>query len=117
MKFGMPVSHQAILFQRDRLPEPPYNAELKYAGDYELVCRLLDSGVAPDITDLPIVLFDLEGRSSQNKRAALQEEHEVRKKALGTQPLISNGIRYLKLLVWTISSRFPGTRSVWRRRI
>jgi putative colanic acid biosynthesis glycosyltransferase len=38
--WGMPTSHQSMLFRRKQLADSPYRTDFKLAGDYELVCRL-----------------------------------------------------------------------------
>lgn len=114
---GMPVSHQAILFRRQALPDPVYDARFRFAGDYHLVCRLLRDGVAVQPVDQPLVVFDLEGRSSGNKAAALAEERQVRGEVLGINALANGGIFAAKWLAWHINSRLPRLRAWWRQRV
>jgi len=117
LRIGMPVSHQAIFFGRRILPSPAYDTRYRYAADYDLLCHLLADGAQILQLDQPVCVFDLEGRSSQNKRAALDEESEVRRQRLETSWLMDGVIRRAKLVVWGLSSLLPMSRAAWRRRL
>lgn len=117
LRLGMPVSHQAIFFSRRILPTPAYDTRYRYAADYDLLCRLLAGGARILHLDQPVCVFDLEGRSSRNKRVALNEESEVRRQRLETSWLMDGVIRRAKLAVWGLSSLLPMSRAAWRRRL
>lgn len=117
LRVGMPVSHQAIFFSRHFLPDPAYDTRYRYAADYDLLCRLIANGARIMHSNQPVCVFDLQGRSSQNKRAALYEESEIRRQRLGASRLFDGSIRRAKLAVWRLSSVLPRSRATWRRHL
>lgn len=112
---GMPVSHQAILFRREALPTPPYDPALRYAADYDLVCRLRGEGALIVATYMPLCVFDLVGRSSRNRARALAEEAAVRHRRLGMPAALCRAVQAVKLGAWSLHERAPALRAAWRR--
>jgi len=77
--YGMPAYHPGIFFRRAVLGNAPYDASLKIAADYDLVCRLLKTGASVSRTSLPVAIFHRGGLSEQETNVALSEENEIRK--------------------------------------
>ena len=87
--WGMPTSHQAILFRRESLTRDPYDENLKIAGDYDLVLKMVNSGAAIEIIPMPICISDGTGVSNVEQGPALTEQMMVRKRYFDTSTIVN----------------------------
>ncbi len=111
--WGMPVSHQAILFRRESLGDRPYDETLKIAGDYDLLLRLLSQGASVVTTPVPICVVDGAGISNTAQLPALAEQMAVRKRYYGTFYPLNLAVSAAHLAVaWT--GRFGSVRKLWK---
>jgi putative colanic acid biosynthesis glycosyltransferase len=111
--WGMPTSHQAILFRREILGSKPYNEELKMAGDYDLVLRLVNEGATIAHTTVPICVADGTGISNTQQKLALIEQMAVRKKYFGTSRIVNLSVFATHLAVAWLG-RFGSVRKLWK---
>lgn len=111
--WGMPTSHQAILFRRDFLDPDRYDESLKIAGDYDLVLRLVKKGATIRTTMIPICVSDGTGVSNIRQGAALNEQMLVRKRYFGTSTAVNQSVSAAHRLVSGIG-RFRVLRKLWK---
>jgi len=111
--WGMPTSHQAILFRRDFLNPDRYDTSLKIAGDYDLVLKLLKKGAAIRTTTIPICVSDGMGVSNMQQDAALNEQMLVRKRYFGTSAVVNQSVSAAHRLIGGIG-RVRFLRKLWK---
>ena len=117
LRFGMPVSHQAILFARESLGLAPYDLDFEIGADYDLLCRKFRQGARIVRSRIPICIYDLVGHSSMDRLKTLLEESRIRRKNFNTALFLDRVFLYIKLILWNFHSRFPVFRRLWRRRV
>ena len=115
LRFGMPVSHQAILFARESLATEPYDLDFSIGADYDLLCRKFRQGARIVRYRIPICVYDLVGQSSADKLKTLLEESQIRRKNFNTPGYLDQSILYAKLFIWNFHSKFPMFRRIGRR--
>lgn len=115
LRFGMPISHQAVLFAREGLADNPYNLDFEIGADYDLLCRKFTQGARIVRSRIPICIYDLVGQSSSDKRKTLLEECQIRSKNFHLTRFMNQIIFYAKLFIWKFHSRIPVFRRIWRR--
>ena len=115
LRYGTAVCHQAIFFDRSVLGTDPYDTNLDIAADYDLICHLYTSGAKIRLLDIPVCIFDLVGKSGQDKRLTLREESVVRKKHFRIPDLINRAMTGFKYLMWQTGTLLPLFRRTWGR--
>lgn len=115
LKFGIPVCHQAVFFDRNLLGTRPYREDLAIAGDYDLLCRLHADGCGVVLLPFPVVIFELTGISSERSALALAEESSIRTQYFPRPAFVEKTLVGAKHLVWKSSMHFPRLRRLWRR--
>lgn len=111
--WGMPTSHQAILFRREYLSHGPFDEKLKIAGDYDLVVKLVSQGANVVTTTLPICIFDGTGVSNLQQGPALTEQMIVRKRYFGTSAVVNHLVSTAHILIRWIG-RISFLRKLWK---
>jgi len=112
--YGMPAYHPAILFRRALLGPEPYNTHFQIAADYDLVSRLVKSGVTIQRIPMHISRFYHGGISDICHAETLREEHEIRTRHFPVPRLVSSLIKWLKTGLKTLSA-LAWFRRIWRR--
>lgn len=110
-----PACHQAILFHRDALHDRRYDRSYWLAGDYELVARLLASGLAVRTVAAPFCSYEVRGRSSRHALRAMREEVRVRREVLRLGAVHAWSLGWTKLVYQWAATAFPAIRK-WHRR-
>lgn len=96
--YGIPVNHQNVLFRRDLLGKRPYDVDLQYCADYDLIGRLMNQGCTVHRTATPISIFHRGGTSAQNFRQTIREEETLRSRHFGVSPFLSRLVTHLKIV-------------------
>ncbi len=96
---GSPFCHQASLFKSTSLPNPPYEASFKIAGDYALFCYLYLAHASVVYIDIILTLFDPTGLSSKPDFGYItrKEIFSIRRDVL-KQPIFINYAIHLYIL-------------------
>jgi putative colanic acid biosynthesis glycosyltransferase len=111
--WGMPTSHQAILFRRESLEHDPYDENLKIAGDYDLVLKLANTGATIETIPMPICISDGTGVSNVEQGPALAEQMIVRKRHFGTSTVVNLSISTAhRTISWV--GRIGSLRKLWK---
>lgn len=95
--YGIPVNHQNVLFRRDLLGPGPYDENLVYCADYDLIGRLLRQDCSVLRTDMPVGIFQRGGVSEQNFRETMREEELLRTRHFDVNPVLSRLITHFKI--------------------
>jgi glycosyltransferase involved in cell wall biosynthesis len=111
--WGMPTSHQAILFRREFLDKVRYDEHLKIAGDYDLVLKLVKKGATIKTTPVPICVADGTGVSNVEQGSALAEQMIVRKRYFGTSNVVNRLLSSAHLTISRIG-RLGFLRKLWK---
>ena len=111
--WGMPTSHQAILFRRELLGNTPYNEDLEIAGDYNLVLKLVDQGASITRTSVSICVVDGTGISNSEQNKALTEQMAVRKLYFGTSDFVNWSVSAAHLAIGWIG-QIGLLRKLWK---
>jgi putative colanic acid biosynthesis glycosyltransferase len=82
VKYGMPAIHQATFFRRSFLDNSPYDLRFPISADYHLACRLAANGARAVLLNRPVVVFEMGGTSSRNRRAIVRESAQIQKEVL-----------------------------------
>lgn len=114
LKYGMPVSHQAMLISRTCIGDQRYDRKYRIAGDYEFLVRLASSGASSEVSELPLALVQRSGCSEQNRAVGWQEEAAIRVRYFNSGLLENGLIRMFKGLSWQLSRVF-WIRNIWRK--
>jgi putative colanic acid biosynthesis glycosyltransferase len=80
--WGMPTHHQAMFFERSLLSVLKFDEKFKIAADYRLVCEIYAGLFEINYLDKCICFFALDGISSNNFMAGLNEQWVIRNKVL-----------------------------------
>ena len=111
--WGMPTSHQAILFRHESLTRDPYDENLKIAGDYDLVLKMVNSGAASKIIPMPICISDGTGVSNVKQGSALDEQMMVRKRYFDTSTIVNLSVSAAhRTISWV--GRISSLRKLWK---
>lgn len=84
LRHSLPSSHQAMVFPRAAVDSiGRYDPRFRVTGDYDLVCRLVRSGVG--LVPIPVLLarFHLGGQSSRRRAELAREAAFVQRTVLG----------------------------------
>ena len=111
--WGMPTSHQAILFRRESLTHDPYDENLRIAGDYDLVLKLVSKGAAIEIMPMPICISDGTGISNVEQGPALAEQMMVRNRYFGTSTIVNRSVSAAHRTISWIGRVRP-LRKLWK---
>ena len=111
--WGMPTSHQAILFRRECMDPHPYDESLKIAGDYDLVLKLVKEGASISSTPMPICISDGMGISNVQQEPALAEQMIVRKRYYGTSAFVNLSVSAAHRLI-SLIGRLSFLRRLWK---
>lgn len=111
--YGTAVFHQAIFFRRSAIGNQPYDLGFDIAADYDLVCGLYKADHAIELVSWQICIFDLLGKSGENKRLTLQEEAIVRQKHFKVPSFLNRSIMWFKYLLWHFGTLAPSFRKAW----
>jgi len=112
--YGIPVNHQNVLFRRDLLGTGPYDEDLRYCADYELIGRLLKQGSRVHRTEMPIAIFQRGGASARNFRETMREEEMLRTRHFGVNPVLSRLITHVKIFNRK-AGQIPAVRRLMRK--
>jgi len=82
LRYGLPTSHQAIIYRREILGPEPYRAALSIVGDYELTARLWRSGATFARSNVFVSRFHSGGSSSQRPIRLAREASAVQREVL-----------------------------------
>jgi putative colanic acid biosynthesis glycosyltransferase len=87
LQHGLPTSHQAIIYPRDWVSHHRYRTSFLVAGDYDLTCRLIQSGIGCRRERTVIARFYRGGTSSHhiatlNKEASLVQRTVLKRSHL-----------------------------------
>ena len=111
--WGMPTSHQAMLFRHEYLGDNPYDENLKIAGDYDLLLKLAKKGARISSTSVPICVVDSTGVSNTEQKPSLVEQMAVRKRYFGTSSFVNLSISAAHLAIGLIG-RSKHLRRLWK---
>lgn len=111
--WGMPTSHQAMLFSRDFLSQDRYDESLKIAGDYDFVLKLLKRGAKVTTTRIPVCVSDGTGVSNIEQGDALDEQMIVRQRYFGTPKVVNRLVSAAHLAVHRLG-RVRILRRLWK---
>ncbi len=111
--WGMPTSHQAILFNKKAVGKRPYDTALKIAGDYDLVLKLYRKGAQIAHTQEKICIQDATGVSNVNLKQAFTEQMRVRTKYYGTSKIVNLAISTSRATIGWVG-RIGFLRRIWK---
>ena len=111
--WGMPTSHQAVLFRRESLTRDPYDETLKIAGDYDLILKLVNNGATIEIIPMPICISDGTGVSNVEQGPALGEQMIVRNRYFDTSTAVNLSVSAAhRTISWV--GRISSLRKLWK---
>ncbi len=84
IKYGMITQHQAMLFNKLKIPDLKFLPEYKLTADYAMVCDTIKKSNPADIAqlDFAVCRFSMGGTNESSRFKALKEDFRIRRKIL-----------------------------------
>lgn len=102
--WGMPTSHQAMLFKKSAIPSGGFDEHLRIAGDFDLVLRMLRNGATVAIVPDTFCVVDMSGVSNTDMKQSLHEQMSVRRRVMGVPRLANQSISLAKKCISRMGS-------------
>lgn len=112
IKYGMITQHQAMFFNRLKIPNLTYSEELSLSADYGLIAAVIKANDPKDILqlDFPICKFKMGGLNEMRRFKAIKEDFKIRKDVLRLSWMESSFLYFLHFSHAVVKQTFKKSR-------